>query len=206
MFQRKEWRYGTNIKNRDYLSQGQSFEDLAEELSAGLPDRTKIKFVVEPKDGKHKDNDPLLKVLQCKRPAWWVQLDERILDKFFNGRMGIRAQYYVSPYHGQKKNQYLLSKLMDDLIRMVPEEDLRKNGVKTGFLKASLSQPSAKAWISEKNLRGKKIIRAGGQFDDESIQNDWLDIARDVKNGVYNDECQLYYAAVNGIQRRFRIN
>lgn len=158
MFRRKEWHYGTNIKNRDCLNRDQSFEDLVEELSASLrnTDRTKIKFRIEPKDGKYKDDDPLLKVLQCRRPAWWIQLDGRVLDKFFNGRMGIRAQYYLSPYHGQKKNQYLLSKLMDGLIRMVPEECLRKNDVDTGFLSRSLSQSSAKAWISEKNLKGKR--------------------------------------------------
>lgn len=202
MFRRKEWHYGTNIKNRDYLCRDQSFSNLVEELSVGLrnTDRTKIKFLIEPKDGKYKDDDPLLKVLQCKRPAWWIQLDETVLDKFFNGRMGIRAQYYVSPYHGQKKNQYLLAKLMDGLIRMAPEECLRKSGVDTEFLRRSLSQPSAKAWISERNLKGEKIIRAGGQFDDQSIQNDWLDIAKDVTKGVYNDDYQLYYAAVNGVQ------
>jgi len=202
IFQRKEWRYGTNVKNRDYLSQGETFEDLAEEISALLriADQSKIRFVIQPKDGKHKDDDPLLKILKCKRPAWWIQLDQKVLDKFFNGRMGIRAQYYVSPYHGKKMNQYFLSKLLDDLIQKVPKNELKKHGVDAAFLRTSLSQSSAKAWISETNLKGEKIIRAGGHFDDESIQNDWLDIARDVKNGIYNDEYQLYYAAVNGVQ------
>ena len=202
ILQRKEWRYGTNIKNRDYLSQDQAFDALVDELSALVhdADESKIKFVIEPKDGKYKDNDPLLKHLKCKRPAWWIQLNERVLDKFFNGKMGIRAQYYVSPYHGRKKNQYLLSKLTKDLIQAAPDEVLRKGGVDTDFLRTSLSQPSAKAWISEKNVKCEKIIRAGGRFDDESIQNDWLDIAMDVKNGIYNDEYQLYYAAVNGVQ------
>jgi hypothetical protein len=202
MFERKEWHYGASIKDRDYLSHEEPFENLVEDLSAGLrsADRTKIKFLIEPKDGKYKDDDPLLKNLKCKRPAWWIQFEEKVLDKFFNGRMGIRAQYYVSPYYGQKKNQYLLSKLMDDLIRLAPEEYLQTNCVDTEFLKRSLSQASAKAWISEKNLKGEKIIRAGGQFDDQSIQNDWLDLARDVQKGVYNDEYQLYYAAVNGVK------
>ncbi len=202
ILQRKEWRYGTSIKNRDYLSQDQTFDALVDELSALLQDMdgSKIKFVIEPKDGKYKAADPLLKLLQCKRPAWWIPLNERALDKFFNGKMGIRAQYYVSPYRGRKKNQYILSKLTEDLIQAASDEVLSKGGVDKGFLRASLSQPSAKAWISEKNINGEKIIRAGGQFDDESIQNDWLDIARDVVNGLHNDEYQLYYAAVNGIQ------
>ena len=77
---------------------------------------------------------------------------------------------------------------------------IHKNNVDSDFLRTSLSQSSAKAWVSEKNLKGEKIVRAGGQCDDESIQNDWLDIAKDVRNGVYNDEYQLYYAAVNGVQ------
>lgn len=202
IFQRKGWRYGTNVKNRDYLSQGETFEDLAEEICALLriADQSKIRFVIQTKDGKYKDNDPLLKILECKRPAWWVQLDQKVLDKFFNGRMGIRAQYYVSPYHGQKMNQYFLSKLLGDLIQKAPENELKKYGVDIGFLRASLFRSSAKAWICETNLKGEKIIRAGSQFDDESIQNDWLDIARGVKSGIYNDEYQLYYAALNGVQ------
>ena len=202
IFQRKEWRYGSNIKNRDYLSQDQTFDALADELSALVQDtdESKIKFIIEPKDGKYKDSDPMLKLLQCKRPAWWIQLNERVLDKFFNGKMGIRAQYYVSPYYGRKKNQYLLSKLTKDLIQVAPDEALREGGVDTDFLRTSLSQPSGKVWISEKNINGEKIIRASDQFDDESIQNDWLDIARDVNKGLYNDEYQLYYAAVNGVQ------
>lgn len=105
MFKRKEWRYGSSIKNRGYLNQKQSFENLVEELAANLcsTDQTMFKFLIEPKDGKYKDGDPLLKPLQCKRPAWWIQLDKEVLDKFFNGKMGLRAQYYVSPYYGQKK-------------------------------------------------------------------------------------------------------
>ena len=202
IFQRKGWRYGANIKNRDYLSERGTFEDLVEEIRALLriTDSSKIKFAIQPKDEKYKDDDPLLKILQCKRPAWWIQLDQTVLDKFFNGMVGIRAQYYVSPYHGQKMNQYLLSKLLEDLIQIAPKQELQQHGVDAGFLEMSLSQSSAKAWISENNLKGEKIILAGGPFDDESIQNDWLDMARDVKNGVYNDECQLYYAAVNGVQ------
>lgn len=110
--------------------------------------------------------------------------------------MGIRAQYYVSPYYGQKKNRLLISTLMDSLVSMP------RNGVDRSFLCLSLSQSSAKAWISEKNLNGDKIIRAGDlMLDEQSIQNDWLDIARDVKNGVYGGEdYQLYCAAINGVR------
>jgi hypothetical protein len=204
IFRRKEWSYGSNIQNREYLSRDESFETLVEELSAGLrkADSSSVRFLIEPKNGKYSDEDPLLKVLKCKRPIWWIQLDERILDKFFNSRMGIRAQYYVNTYHGQKKNRHLISQLTDSLIRTAPEEYLRQAGVDQSFLRKSLSQSSAKAWISEKNVKGKKIIRAGNQtLDDQSIQNDWLDIAKDVKKGVYGgDDYQLYCAAVNGVQ------
>jgi len=207
MFKRKEWHYGSNIQDRDYLSQDQSFEDLVEELSASLHsiDRTNSRFLIEPEDRKYKDDDPLLKVLRCKRPAWSIQLDQRVLDKFFNGKMGMRAQYYMSPYHGRKKNRLLISKLMDSLIQIPRDDYLKYSGVDQNLLRLSLMQPSAKVWISEKGIDGKKIIRAGDlMLDDQSIQNDWLDVAKDVKNGMHDSEdYKLYCAAINGVKAPF---
>jgi hypothetical protein len=202
MFYRREWRYGSNIKNRDYLKENQSFEDLVEKLSARLndTDNTKVKFQIEPKNEKYKqDGDPLLKVLRCKRAAWWIQLDRQLLDKFFNGGMGLRAQYYLNPYIGRKKNLSLISKLKDSLIRIASEIE---KSLDQDFVRRSLSQSSAKVWISERDISEKKIVRAGDlTLDDQSIQNDWIDIAQDVKKGLYGgDDYQLYSAAINGVQ------
>lgn len=113
--------------------------------------------------------------------------------------MGIRAQYYVSPYHGQRKNRLLISKLADQLLQLASSIE---PSVDEDFLRLSLDQPSAKIWISEKEIGGNKIIRASDlRLDEESIQNDWLDLAREVKNGVYGTEdYQLYCAAINGVR------
>lgn len=100
--------------------------------------------------------------------------------------MGLRAQYYVSPYQGRKKNLFLISKLSDSLILIASEIE---KGVDRDFLRRSLSQSSAKVWISERDINGKKIIRAGDlASDDQSIQNDWLDVAKDVKKGIHGSD------------------
>jgi hypothetical protein len=91
---------------------------------------------------------------------------------------------------------------MKTLVQIPSDDYLKKNRVDRSFLRRSLSQSSAKVWISEKNLQGKKIIRAGDPtFDDQSIQNDWLDIAREVESGVHNGaNYNLYYSAKNGVR------
>lgn len=200
MFQRKNWTYGSNIKDREYLSCDESFDELVEELCSAVRAVSipQTRFVIEPNGGRYSQDDPLLKRLGCRRPAWWIQLNQTLLDKFFNGRIGIRAQYYVNPYHGRRKNQLLISKISGELIRLA---SIINPSVGKDFLGRSLVQPSAKVWISEKDIGGKKIIRASDlNLDEESIQNDWLDLAREVKTGTYNDEYQMYCAAINGVR------
>lgn len=201
MLRRNDWTYGNSIRGREYLKGDESFDELAEKLRVAVcaVGKDQVRFVVEPKNGKYDSEDRLLKRLGCTRPAWWIQLDRTLLDAFFNGLMGIRAQYYKSPYHGRCKNHLLISKLVEPLIRLASSIE---PSIEPNFLRLSLEQPSAKVWISEKDVTGKKIIRASDlKFDKESIQNDWLDLAREVQNGVYSPEdYQLYCAALNGIR------
>src|SRR6267154_3017809 len=111
--------------------------------------------------------------------------------------MGIRAQYYVSSYHGLLANQMLLSALVDPLVELAAAIEPT---IDRKLLRLSLSQPSAKAWISERDLAGKKIIHTSDlELSEEEIQNDWLDLARDVKNGKHPDSYQLYSASINGV-------
>jgi hypothetical protein len=69
-------------------------------------------------------------------------------------------------------------------------------------LTLSLSASSAKAWISERDLAGQKIIHTSDlTLAEDEIQNDWLDLAREVKNGAIGTEYfQLYSAAINGVR------
>jgi len=201
MLLRQPWTFGTNIKDRDYLFRDQPFETLAEELSAAVRavGRPSTKFLIEPKQGQYGDHDPLLKELKCTRPAWWVRLDRPLLDTFFNGISGIRAQYYMDPYRGRRQNLLLISVLTDELIQIAAAKE---PSVDIAFMRRSLAQPSAKVWISEKDIHGKKIIRASDLgLDEESIQNDWLDTARRVKSGAYpGEDYRLYSAALSGVR------
>ncbi len=198
MLGRKVWTYGSNIRNRDYLTNKQSFEELAEELRFAMcaVDSAHTKFEVEPRNGNC--NDRLLKVLKCKRPSWRIQLDPKLLDKFFNGVMGIRSQYYQCPYHGLHKNHFLIEKLLEPLIRLA---SCILSDVDVGFVGDSLRGSSAKLWISEKNIRGEKIVSAcGTSLDEESIQNDWLDRAREFTRGECPKEhFNLFARALNGV-------
>ena len=198
MFIRKPWTYGTDIVNRDYLNDGQTFNDLAQEINVAVRSANNMDqwFSMEPKNGNY-ECDPLLKRLQCKRPTWKIPLNIMLLDKFFNGQMGIRAQYYISPYHGQLMNKHLLNLLSEPLIESVEVVD---SSIKEEFLRKSLFMRSAKVWVSEKKLNGDKIIRLSDlKLHEEEIQNDWLDVARRVDRGEFDDQYQLYCASINGV-------
>lgn len=201
VFARKPWSYGRDIQNRDYLKADTTFESLVEEFESVLTtvSRRDVRFRVEPTNGKYTGDDLLLKRLQCTRAAWTVRLNSVLLDKFFNGLMGIRAQYYVSPYHGGAMNARLLSALRHRLLELAEATEASVNRKQAEL---SLAAASAKAWISERNLAGGKIIRTSDlTLKEEELQNDWLDLARAVKFGaIPNEHYQLYSAALNGVR------
>ena len=197
MLQRKEWAYGKMVAGRDYLSLDQSFEDFARELADAVTRSGIVKthFCIDPDNGQY--SDPMLRKLACKRPSWRIQIDPEILDKFYNGKMGIRAQYYKSPFVGRASNAFLIGSILDPLL----EFSRSNNPADEVFLRKSLEGKSAKMWISEKDLKGRKIVRAGDlDLDEQSIINDWLELARSVKRGEYDSEYQLYSAAINGVR------
>lgn len=200
MITRKPWAYGCDIKNRDYLKSEDSFESLVQEFVRELAvvNQHSVRFRIEPTNGRYSGGDLLLKTLQCMRASWAIQLDSVLLDKFFNGRMGIRAQYYTSPYHGGAMNRLLLSALHNRLVELALSVDPTAD---KDLLDRSLGAPSAKAWISEKTLTGHKIIRASDLvLAEEELQNDWLDLARALKNdATRSEDLQLYAAAINGV-------
>jgi hypothetical protein len=202
MIARKPWDYGVDIKNRDYLKQDESFDSIIQELAAALAmvEQTAVRFCIEPKDGLFSGDDLLLRRLQCRRPSWHILLDLTLLDKYFNGRMGIRAQYYHSPYRGHLMTHRLLSALKNRLVDVALAAQLPS--VCKEFLELSLTQPSAKAWISERWFSGEKIIDpSDSTLSEEELQNDWLDVARAVKSGAVGSE---YYhvcsAALDGVR------
>lgn len=197
---RTPWTYGPDIQSRGYLAEDDDFNALVESIVGAVASATRadVRFGIEPKNGKYGRDDPLLKRLQCRRASWRIRLDSKLLDKFFNGTMGIRAQYYVSPYHGGAMNSRLIGALSTRLLEIAkqhPDVDLQ-------LVTKSIGSRSAKAWISEKNLRGVKIIRASDiALVETELRNDWLDIARLVRDGrAPQGEFQLYSAALNGVR------
>jgi hypothetical protein len=196
MIARKPWEYGNEITNRDYLKHSDSFESIVKEISLTLNAATisDVCFRIEPPE----DNMALIK-LRCTRASWHIPVEPVVLDKFFNGIMGIRAQYYASPYQGRLMNRLLLNTLHDRLVDLAVASDPT---VDLSLVRSSLAGESAKAWISEKGLNGKKIIRTSDlSLTEEELKNDWLDIARQVKSGsICNENYQLYCAAINGVR------
>lgn len=201
VFSRKTWSYGRDIQNREYLCASVPFESLVNEFRSALASvgQSDVRFWLDPKNGRYAGDDPLLKRLQCRRASWTIRLDTVLLDKFFNGVMGIRAQYYVSPYHGGAMNARLLSALRSQLLELAKGAEPL---VDHQTVQLSLDAVSSKAWISEKNLVGRKIIRASDlALAEEELQNDWLDLARAVKSGeISNEHYQLYSVALNGVR------
>ena len=197
---RRQWSYGRGVRDREYLAESSDFDALVESMAAAVDSVTAahIRFDVEPKNGRYGGDDPLLKRLQCRRASWRIRLDSVLLDKFFNGLMGIRAQYYLSPYHGGAMNARLIAALRPrllDIAKQHADADLN-------LVVKSLDSRSSKAWIAEKNLKGLKIIRASDlTLVETELQNEWLDIARLVHSGhARQGEYQLYSAALNGVR------
>lgn len=200
-FARKPWTYGRAVKDRAYLQADSDFESLVGGLGVALASATSqdVRFRLEPTNGKYGSDDPLLKRLQCRRASWAIRLCPKLLDKFFNGHMGIRAQYYLSPYHGGAMNARLLSALRPRLLVLAREA---APSADRDVVELSLAATSAKTWICEKDLSGQKIIRASDlALVEDEIQNDWLDLARAVKAGAApQGQYQLYSAALNGVR------
>lgn len=198
---RKPWNYGRDICGREYLQADCDFDALVQELKDALESSSNedVRFRLEPTNSKYGQDDPLLKRLQCRRASWAVRLDPKLLDKFFNGLMGIRAQYYATPYHGSAMNARLLSALRPRLLDLALQVNSQSDAK---LVRDSLAADSAKTWICEKKLSGEKIIRASDlDLHEEEIQNDWLDLARAVKAGAApQGQYQLYSAALNGVR------
>jgi hypothetical protein len=180
------------------LTASQDFAGFAAELAAAVASAEDCDVRCQIEQPNKSSGDALLKRLQCRRATWTIRIEPVLLDKFFNGAMGLRAQYYVNPYHGAFQNARLILLLRDTLLchaRELPVTEL-------ATVRKSLGASSAKVWIAERNLKGEKIIRASDlTLVEDEIQNDWLDVARAVKTGsVDSAHYHLYSAALSGVR------
>lgn len=91
------------------------------------------------RETKHRDVD-------YSRAAFCLDVAPWQFDAFFNSSAGYRGAYFLSPESGLRANRYLFDQLSDAL--RVSAKNLDSQ-VDDAWLVASLSQPSAKAWLGE---------------------------------------------------------
>ncbi len=84
-----------------------------------------------------------------KRTICCVNVNAELFDAFFNSQSGYRGAYFQSPENGLRANEILLQVVRPQLLAWMsthcPSEDPE-------FAAASISSPSAKAWLAEKPL------------------------------------------------------
>lgn len=85
------------------------------------------------------------------RKGWWrleaaVPLTAAVFDLFFNGRMGYRAQYYLSVGAGRSLNRYLVDRLIP-VIKKASATSKWSFPVGWSHAERSLNGPHSKIWI-----------------------------------------------------------
>lgn len=80
------------------------------------------------------------------RAVFCGTVDPRLFDWFFNARTGYRGAYYEAPAAGTLANRALVDQLFDPLVDWALAQQLDRD---LPWILASLSKPSAKAWLAE---------------------------------------------------------
>ncbi len=73
-------------------------------------------------------------------------VDPRLFDWFFNSSTGYRGTFYEGPEIGARANRALLDQLAEHLVNWALTQQHDRD---RSWILASLSQPSAKAWLAE---------------------------------------------------------
>jgi hypothetical protein len=150
ILRRRPWSLGPGVRERTYLITSQDFDGFSVELAAAVASAQGRDVHCQVEQPKKRTEDVLLTRLECKRASWMICIDPVLLDKFFNGAMGLRAQYYVSPYYGALQNARLLLLLREALLQHASR---KLAATELATVRKSLAALSAKVWICEKNLR-----------------------------------------------------
>jgi hypothetical protein len=83
---------------------------------------------------------------QYARAAFCINVSPQLFDGFFNSSTGYRGAYFDSPEIGLAANRYLFEQISPQLRASATRLDVN---VDDDWLAASLSRPSAKAWLGE---------------------------------------------------------
>lgn len=117
-------------------------EALAHPLpNADLPDALRLGLALNCFHREPRDNDPTF-----KRAVFCGTVDTRLFDWFFNASTGYRGAFFESPECGSRANRMLIDKLAELLVQWALSQRLDND---REWVLASLSKPSAKAWLAE---------------------------------------------------------
>lgn len=84
----------------------------------------------------------------CSRACFLIEVTPEAYDAFFNSPVGLRAQYALSPMHGEAANRRLLASLESRLLSFKRASALPA----AEAILWSLCAPEAKIWIHEKEV------------------------------------------------------
>jgi hypothetical protein len=92
------------------------------------------------------------------RPLFYIKVGQELVDLFYNGVRGYRAQYYLSPENGEDANRYAIQQIEPKLLETArnanwcaPDPNCSDNllHMDEAEIFASLRFPSAKIWGDE---------------------------------------------------------
>ena len=83
------------------------------------------------------------------RMAFCYSVSADAFDLFYNSPAGYRGSYFRSPYEGLEANESLITAMLPKISDAIPRE---ANKLERSFVLASLTSPTAKAWLAEHGL------------------------------------------------------
>ena len=175
---RASWTYANFPSDRQQhlTTDCPSYCEIIRQVSEAMKDG-QIRFVIDP--GR------LIPVDDATRPLLYVDLDEGLVDWFFNGVGGYRAQYYKSPGNGLRANAYAFAKLEPILFAAADGADFSYQHPDKGELTLSESEfldslrlPSAKIWGDETSGELKDLFDPDVDSGPNIDAHRWLENAK----------------------------
>lgn len=145
---------------REYLDAGQSFEDVVDQMKAGVEiNRACIKPFDRPARGEPKHAQQIIFI---------VRIGNQASDLLYNGPDGLRGRYWQSPDHGFDATHHLIRSLTPALLSYAEQNPpILKKGAQAMTIEDiqhSLAAPSAKAWPRERDSNEESLLT------DDSLQ------------------------------------
>jgi hypothetical protein len=131
------------------------------------------------------DKGFIIQVDDALRPLLYVDIDMNVVDWFFSGSAGYRAQYYRNAENGLQANGYAFSKLERLLLGAARTANFSYQHPDHGLLQlteadflASLRLPSAKIWGDETTGELQKVVNLEVETWPDIDAHRWLENAK----------------------------